>query len=109
MDQRTTVAVIGLGAAGLTALKNLKEGGFDATGFEKNNYIGGLWKFSEVDQTSVLASTVVNISKERVRLPSYTLHLIAVADRQPRAVSQIFHTLTVSTFPPQLNVDLIFL
>lgn len=73
MDQRPTVAVIGLGAAGLTALKNLREEGFEATGFERNGYIGGLWKYSEDDQTSVLASTVVNISKERVR-SSTSLH-----------------------------------
>ncbi|KAH7086264.1 dimethylaniline monooxygenase 2 [Paraphoma chrysanthemicola] len=59
------VAVIGLGAAGLVALKNLKEEGFDVTGFERNSYIGGLWKYSEDDQTSVLDTTVVNISKER--------------------------------------------
>jgi dimethylaniline monooxygenase (N-oxide forming) len=65
MTERTTVAVIGLGAAGLVALKNLKEQGFDVTGFERNNYIGGLWKYAEDDRTSVLTTTVVNISKER--------------------------------------------
>ncbi|KAH7079957.1 dimethylaniline monooxygenase 2 [Paraphoma chrysanthemicola] len=61
----TKVAVIGLGAAGLVALKNLKEEGFDVTGFERNSYIGGLWKYSEDDQTSVLSTTIVNVSKER--------------------------------------------
>ena len=65
--ERTTAAVIGLGAAGLVALKNLKEEGFDVTGYERNPYIGGLWKYSTDDQTSVLDTTVVNISKERVR------------------------------------------
>jgi dimethylaniline monooxygenase (N-oxide forming) len=103
------VAVIGLGAASLTALENLREEGFDAIGFKKINYTGGLWNFSEDDQTSVLASTVVNFSKERVRLPLCILHLIAVADGQTRAVPQTFHTLTVSTFSPQLNLDLVFL
>ncbi|KAF2033070.1 dimethylaniline monooxygenase 2 [Setomelanomma holmii] len=63
--ERISVAVIGLGAAGLVALKNFKEEGFDVTGFERNSYIGGLWKYSEDDQTSVLSTTVVNISKER--------------------------------------------
>lgn len=67
MTEHVKVAVIGLGAAGLVALKNLKEEGFDVTGFDRNAYIGGLWKFSEDDQTSVLSTTVVNISKERVR------------------------------------------
>jgi dimethylaniline monooxygenase (N-oxide forming) len=63
----TTVAVIGLGASGLVALKNLKEQGFDVTGFERNSYIGGLWKYSEDGCLSVLKTTLVNISKERVR------------------------------------------
>jgi dimethylaniline monooxygenase (N-oxide forming) len=70
MTERTTVAVIGLGPAGLVALKNLKEEGFDVTGFDRNNYIGGIWKYSENGNTSVLQSTHVNISKERVRLLS---------------------------------------
>lgn len=64
--ERTTAAVIGLGAAGLVALKNLKEQDFEVTGFERNNYIGGIWKLAEDDRTSVLSTTVVNISKERV-------------------------------------------
>jgi dimethylaniline monooxygenase (N-oxide forming) len=67
MTKHITAAVIGLGPAGLVALKNLKEEGFEVTGFEKNNYIGGLWKYSEGDDTSVLQTTFVNISKERVR------------------------------------------
>ena len=67
MVERKTAAVIGLGAAGLVALKNLKEEGFNVIGFERNAYIGGLWKYSEDEQTSVLNTTVVNISKERVR------------------------------------------
>jgi dimethylaniline monooxygenase (N-oxide forming) len=32
--ERITVAVIGLGASGLVALKNLREQSFDVTGFE---------------------------------------------------------------------------
>jgi dimethylaniline monooxygenase (N-oxide forming) len=65
MKDRITAAVIGLGAAGLVALKNLKEQGFDVTGFDRNDYIGGLWKYAEDDRTSVLSTTIVNISKER--------------------------------------------
>ncbi|KIW81362.1 hypothetical protein Z517_04387 [Fonsecaea pedrosoi CBS 271.37] len=60
-----SVAVVGLGAFGLVALKNLREEGFNATGFDRNLYVGGLWQFTEKDQTSVLESTTVNISKER--------------------------------------------
>ncbi|KAJ8108380.1 hypothetical protein OPT61_g8212 [Boeremia exigua] len=64
--RQPTVAVIGAGPAGLVALKNLLEEGFEATAFDRNPYVGGLWQFTEDDKTSVLQSTVVNISKERV-------------------------------------------
>ncbi|KAJ3534390.1 hypothetical protein NM208_g7560 [Fusarium decemcellulare] len=63
-DQR--VAVIGLGAMGIVAVKNLLEEGFDVTGFERNSYIAGLWHFTEDEETlSVLESTIVNISTDR--------------------------------------------
>ncbi|OAR02162.1 hypothetical protein LLEC1_03500, partial [Akanthomyces lecanii] len=65
-QQKATVAVVGLGAVGLVTAKNLVEEGFDVTGFESHNYIGGVWHYSEEEnQTSVLKSTIVNISKER--------------------------------------------
>ncbi|KAL3427107.1 hypothetical protein PVAG01_00616 [Phlyctema vagabunda] len=60
-----SVAVIGLGALGLVTLKNLLDEGFDATGFDANPYVGGLWKYDEGSQTSVLESTITNISRER--------------------------------------------
>ncbi|KAF1831186.1 FAD/NAD(P)-binding domain-containing protein [Decorospora gaudefroyi] len=55
----------GAGPAGLVALKNLREEGFDATGFDRNSYIGGLWQYSTKEQTSVMETTITNISKER--------------------------------------------
>lgn len=59
------VAVVGLGACGLGALKNLREAGFDATGYESNNYVGGLWEFTEEpDKTSILKTTIANLSKQ---------------------------------------------
>lgn len=60
------VAVIGLGACGLVTLKNLLEAGFDATGFDRNNYIGGLWRFSYENKTTVLPTTYANGSKQLV-------------------------------------------
>ncbi|CAJ2509013.1 Uu.00g140390.m01.CDS01 [Anthostomella pinea] len=60
-----TVAVIGLGAVGLVTLKNLLEEGFDATGLERNDYLGGLWRFTEKPTISVLKSTCSNGSKQR--------------------------------------------
>ncbi|KAJ3494806.1 hypothetical protein NLG97_g3837 [Lecanicillium saksenae] len=43
------IAVIGLGALGLVTVKNLTEAGFDVTGFDKCEYVGGLWHFTEDD------------------------------------------------------------
>ncbi|KAF4975327.1 hypothetical protein FZEAL_7860 [Fusarium zealandicum] len=60
-----TVAVVGLGALGLVALKNLREEGFDAVGLDRNDYIGGLWHFHEGNKLTVMKSTLSNGSKQR--------------------------------------------
>jgi dimethylaniline monooxygenase (N-oxide forming) len=60
-----TVAVIGLGAHGLVALKNLLEEGFNATGFDSNTYVGGLWHYTAAAEVSCLQTTHVNVSRER--------------------------------------------
>jgi dimethylaniline monooxygenase (N-oxide forming) len=36
---------------GIVAVKNLLEEGFDVTGFERQNYIGGVWHFTEDKDT----------------------------------------------------------
>ncbi|CAD6581618.1 MAG: hypothetical protein TREMPRED_003052 [Tremellales sp. Tagirdzhanova-0007] len=63
--KRTKVAVLGLGVTGLVSVKNLVEIGFDVTGFERNDYFGGLWQYNEdPTQTTVLKSTISNGSKQ---------------------------------------------
>ncbi|KAI1409459.1 FAD/NAD(P)-binding domain-containing protein [Hypoxylon sp. FL1857] len=58
------IAVIGLGPAGLTALKTLREEGFDAVAFERRDKVGGLWSFSSnAAFTSTLDETTCNVSK----------------------------------------------
>jgi dimethylaniline monooxygenase (N-oxide forming) len=48
------------GVLGLVTLKNLLEEGFDATAFEKNEYVGGLWRFTEDENvTSVTRGRVI--------------------------------------------------
>jgi dimethylaniline monooxygenase (N-oxide forming) len=37
-------------------MKNLLEEGFDVTGFDRNEYIGGLWHYDERARISVLKS-----------------------------------------------------
>ncbi|KAK6353456.1 hypothetical protein TWF696_005420 [Orbilia brochopaga] len=60
------VAVLGLGSAGVAAVKNLREQGFDAVGFERNDYVGGLWQYTANENiTSVLKSTRTNVSRIR--------------------------------------------
>ncbi|KAF4809996.1 Monooxygenase aurF [Colletotrichum siamense] len=61
---RGTVAVIGAGPGGLSALKELREVGFDVTLFEKRSDVGGLWTFSDDPSvTSAMAWTKSQISK----------------------------------------------
>ena len=43
------VAIVGAGASGITALKQCLDEGFDATVFEKEQHIGGIWAFSGED------------------------------------------------------------
>ncbi|KAF6828366.1 dimethylaniline monooxygenase 2 [Colletotrichum plurivorum] len=59
-----TVAVIGAGSGGLSALKELREVGFDVTLFERRSDVGGLWTFSDDPSvTSTTAWTKSQISK----------------------------------------------
>ncbi|KAM4054539.1 flavin-binding monooxygenase-like domain-containing protein [Hirsutella rhossiliensis] len=58
------IAVIGLGPAGLTAIKALREEGFDVVGFERRDRVGGIWAYSpNPNYTSVIHDTVSNVSK----------------------------------------------
>ncbi|ETI19410.1 hypothetical protein G647_09243 [Cladophialophora carrionii CBS 160.54] len=63
--QQPSVAVIGLGAQGVNAVKNLLEQGFTVTGFDRNSYIGGIWHYSAEHNVTALPITIVNISRER--------------------------------------------
>jgi dimethylaniline monooxygenase (N-oxide forming) len=67
----TTVCVIGAGALGLTATKAFLEDGFQVTGFEAREYVGGLWKDSQDATISVHATTVFNSSKWRTAFSDF--------------------------------------
>ncbi|KIW32333.1 uncharacterized protein PV07_03887 [Cladophialophora immunda] len=66
-----TVAVVGMGPLGLMALKNLKEDGFEVSGFEKRSWVGGLWKQSYDSMLSVTEGTVFNSSRFRAAFSDY--------------------------------------
>jgi dimethylaniline monooxygenase (N-oxide forming) len=53
-----------IGPAGLTALKALREEGFDVVGFERREELGGVWSYStNPNFTSVIPETIANVSK----------------------------------------------
>lgn len=56
-----------IGVLGLVTVKNLTEEGFDVTGFESSNYVGGLWHYTDEDKTSVLPSRVCLCSSLHIR------------------------------------------
>jgi FlaA1/EpsC-like NDP-sugar epimerase len=59
------VAVIGAGASGITAAKELMEAGLDVTILEMSGIVGGNWVFKEEDgHASVYRSTFINTSKQ---------------------------------------------
>ncbi|KAK3088513.1 hypothetical protein FSP39_020041 [Pinctada imbricata] len=61
------IAVIGVGASGLTAIKCCLDEGLEPVCFERTDHIGGLWYYTDsaVDgQACVMKSTVINTSKE---------------------------------------------
>lgn len=74
------VCVVGAGAMGLNAAKNLLEQGLDVTVFERWDHIGGNWHpSSRTEQTAALDLTTKNTSKQCVR----SLWLLLSARPQP--------------------------
>lgn len=39
------------GGMGIAAVKNLSEEGFNVTGFESSPYVGGLWHYTDDEET----------------------------------------------------------
>ncbi|RDW74791.1 dimethylaniline monooxygenase [N-oxide-forming] 5 [Coleophoma cylindrospora] len=85
MDRsKTKIAIVGGGPAGMTALKELRELGFDVTLFERRNNVGGIWAWSEDRSiTTALKQTQVCNNKYGMALsefpmsPEYPSHLSA--------------------------------
>ncbi|KAM3915361.1 flavin-containing monooxygenase 5-like isoform 1-T3 [Leptodactylus fuscus] len=71
-----TVAVIGAGSSGLTAIKCCLDEGLEPTCFEKSEDIGGLWRYkehSEDDRASIYKSVIINTSKEMMCYSDYPI------------------------------------
>ena len=70
------VAIIGSGASGLTSIKCCLDEGLEPVCFEQEDYIAGMWNFTE-DSTrtsSVYRSTVINTSKEMMCFSDFPMH-----------------------------------
>ena len=58
LEKIKCVAIIGCGAAGMIAGKNLRESGFNVTIYEKNCFPGGIWKYRKGDENSVMYNSL---------------------------------------------------
>ena len=69
-----TVAVIGAGSSGITALKTFAEQGFDATCFEASDRIGGNWVYENSNGMSACYRDLhINTSRTRMEYSDYPM------------------------------------
>ncbi|MFX0594567.1 flavin-containing monooxygenase [Melissospora conviva] len=71
-DRGETVCVIGAGASGLTAVKNLREHGFDVDCYERETGVGGAWNWRH-DRSPVYAATHLISSKPFTQFPDFPM------------------------------------
>ncbi|HEY2946783.1 MAG TPA: NAD(P)-binding domain-containing protein [Micromonosporaceae bacterium] len=71
-DRGDTVCVIGAGATGLAAIKNLKEYGFGVDCYERETSVGGMWNWRH-DRSPVYASTHLISSKPFTQYPDFPM------------------------------------
>jgi cation diffusion facilitator CzcD-associated flavoprotein CzcO len=71
-DRGATVCVIGAGASGLAAIKNLVEQGFDVDCFERETGVAGAWNRRH-DRSPVYASTHLVSSKPSTQYPDFPM------------------------------------
>jgi Flavin-binding monooxygenase-like len=71
-DRADTVCVIGAGASGLVAIKNLKEHGFGVDCYERETGVGGGWNWRH-DRSPVYASTHLISSKPFTQFPDFPM------------------------------------
>ncbi|NIL56306.1 NAD(P)-binding domain-containing protein [Salinispora arenicola] len=71
-DRGDTVCVIGAGASGLTAIKNLTEHGFGVDCYERETGVGGAWNWRH-DRSPVYASTHLISSRPFTQFPDFPM------------------------------------
>jgi len=66
-DEKKRVCILGAGASGLVSMKIAQEENLQIVCYERSDFIGGLWKYRDEDDSklaSVTRSTIINSSKE---------------------------------------------
>ncbi len=71
-DRGDTVCVIGAGASGLTAIKNLREKGFAVDCFERETSVGGAWNIRH-SRSPIYTSTHLISSKPFTQFPDFPM------------------------------------
>jgi cation diffusion facilitator CzcD-associated flavoprotein CzcO len=71
-DRGETVCVIGAGASGLVAIKNLREQGFSVDCFERETNVGGAWNWRH-SRSPIYASTHLISSKPFTQFPDFPM------------------------------------
>jgi hypothetical protein len=71
-DRGETVCVIGAGASGLVAIKNLREQGFSVDCFERETNVGGGWNWRH-SRSPIYASTHLISSKPFTQFPDFPM------------------------------------
>ncbi|MGI5213984.1 flavin-containing monooxygenase [Plantactinospora sp. CA-290183] len=71
-DRGDTVCVVGAGASGLTAIKNLKEYGFGVDCYERETGVAGAWNWRH-DRSPVYASTHLISSRPTTQFPDFPM------------------------------------
>jgi dimethylaniline monooxygenase (N-oxide forming) len=66
--------VVGAGSSGIAAIKTLHQHGFDVTGYETSDRVGGNWVYENRNGMSSAYSTLhINTSRERMEYPDYPM------------------------------------
>lgn len=71
-DRRDAVCVVGAGASGLTAVKNLLELGFQVDCYERETAVGGAWNWRH-DRSPVYAGTHLISSRPLTEFPDFPM------------------------------------
>jgi len=71
-DRAERVCVIGAGAGGLTAIKNLREYGFEVDCYERETGVGGMWNWRH-DRSPIYGSTHLISSKPFTQFPDFPM------------------------------------